>query len=44
LLLLNTLTSDSGGAGIFFSMAFIAAFSATIIYTVLFRVTPRSSG
>lgn len=44
LLLLNTLSSDSGGAGIFFSMAFIAAFSATIIYTVLFRVTSRSSG
>ena len=44
LLLLNTLTSDLGGAGIFFSMALIAAFSAAIIYTALFRVTPRSSG
>lgn len=44
LLLLNTLASDLGGAGIFFSMALIAAFSAAIIYAALFRVTPRSSG
>jgi len=43
LLLLNTPTPESGGTGIFFSMALVAAVSAGIIYAVLGRVSSRSS-
>ena len=43
LLLLNTLTPELGGAGIFLSMALVSAVTAGTIYAVLGRVSPRSS-
>ena len=43
LIMLNILTPELGGAEIFFAMGLVAAFSAAIIYAVLFRVSPSSS-